>query len=49
MAFGAFLVGAREMMDQGSFQFFDRVRGFAEIEAHFDVCSALMTADGLRL
>ena len=49
VAFGAFLVCAREMMDQGSFRFSDRVCGFAEIEAHFDVCSAPVTADGLRL
>ena len=49
VAFGAFLVCAREMMDQGSFRFSDRVCGFAEIKAHFDVCSAPVTADGLRL
>ena len=41
--------GAREMMDQGSFRFADRACGFAEIEAHFDACSAMVTAEGLRL
>ena len=29
VAFGAFLAGAREMMDQGSFRFADRACSFA--------------------
>jgi len=49
VALDAFLTGVREMMDQGSFRFADRACGFAEIEAHFDACSAPVTAEGLRL
>ena len=49
VALGAFLTSAREMMDQGSFRFADMACGFAEIEVHFDACSAPVTADGLRL
>jgi 2-methylisocitrate lyase-like PEP mutase family enzyme len=49
VALGAFLTSVREMMDQGSFRFADRACGFAEIEAHFDACSAMVTAEGLRL
>lgn len=49
LTLGASLTGAREMMNQGSFRFIDRASGFAEIEAHFDACSASVTVAGSRL
>ena len=35
LALGAFIAGAREMKEKGSFHFADKAPGFAEIESHF--------------
>jgi hypothetical protein len=35
LALGAFVTGAREMIEDGSFHFGDRALGFAEIETYF--------------
>ena len=35
LALGAFVTGAREMIEDGSFHFGDRALGFAELETYF--------------
>jgi 2-methylisocitrate lyase-like PEP mutase family enzyme len=35
LSLGAFVTGAREMIEDGSFHFGDQALGFAEIETHF--------------
>ena len=35
LALSAFVTGAREMIEDGSFHFGERALGFAEIETHF--------------